>query len=153
MASNLVLQNGTALASGFGFSSLRQDFVRRLSNSELSLGANYRRDLVEQYIQLLVNSSHKFSYIKSIILQGLTKFIYMVSRSRLRPSDKKFCPLHRARDFKAHERKKSKFSSRATWYTENDVKDKYRNTWKAWITRRGDKLNRKGGKLRHIKKR
>ena len=63
MASNLVLQIGTALSKGCVFSSLRQDLVRRLLNSDLSLPVNTRVQMVNEYIQLLVNSGHKFQYI------------------------------------------------------------------------------------------
>ena len=144
MTSNLVLQNGTALSNGCVFSSLRQDLVRRLYNSDLSMGIEYRIKLVEDYIQLLTNSGHKFSYIKSIVLQALTKFSYMVARDRLPKDDKRYMPLHRNRGFRQAHRKMVKYTSRAVWYTQTDVKDKFRNTWKKWIRRRGNKAGLKG---------
>ena len=137
MTSNLILENGTALSSGCVFSSLRQDLVRRLYNSDLSMGIQFRIGLVNDYIQLLVNSGHKFSYIKSIVLQALTKYEYMVSRSKLPKKDIKYMPLHRDRNFDTGRRKLIKYSARAVWYTRTDVKDKFRNTWKSWIRRKG----------------
>ena len=137
MTSNLILENGTALSKGCVFSSLRQDLVRRLYNSDLSMGTQYRLGLVNDYIQLLVNSGHKYPYIKSVVLQALTKFEYMVSRSKLSMEDDKYMPLHRDRNFDSDRRKLIKYSSRAVWYTKTDVKDKFRNVWKSWIRRKG----------------
>ena len=97
MASNLVLQIGTALSNACIFSSLRQDLVRRLVNSSFELGFKYRCDMVEDYIQLMVNSGHKFSFIKSIVLQALTRYTYMISRSELPLENKRYSPLHRLR--------------------------------------------------------
>ena len=136
MATNLVLQFGTALADGCIFSSLRQDLIRRLLNTDLSLGIQYRVSVVEQYIQLLVNSGHRFSFIKSIVLQGLTKYVYMVSRSQLDQRNNKYSPLHRGRSYKSEERRLAKYSSMATWYTDTDYKDRFRNVWKRWIVRK-----------------
>ena len=141
MSSNMVLQKGTALSNGCVFSSLRQDLVRRLYNSDLSMGVHYRLSLIEEFIQLLVNSDHKFSFIKSVILQAVTKFLYMVERSRLHTENKRYSPLHRLREFKSDERKLIKYTNRAVWYTRIDVKDKYRNTWKGWIRRKGQMRN------------
>ena len=98
MASNMVLQFGTALSKVCVFSSLRQDLVRRLNNTDILLDSSFRIKVVQDYIQLMVNAGHKFSYIKSVVLQAVTKYIYMVSRSRLNKNDKKFHPLHRLRD-------------------------------------------------------
>ena len=97
-------------------------------NTDEEMGSQHRVELVNDFIQLLVNSGHKFVYIKSIILQGLTKFVYMVSRAKLPPTDKRYMPLHRARSFNSDERKLMKYVNRATWYTQMDVKDRFRNT-------------------------
>ena len=73
MINNLLLQNGTALSKNTVFSSLRQDLVRRLLNTCVSEGMDQRLAVIEEYIQLLVNSGHRFSFIKSICLQAITK--------------------------------------------------------------------------------
>lgn len=116
------------------------------------MGAEYRIMVVKEFIQLLVNSGHMFTYIKSVVLQGLTKYTYMVSRDQLPSSDKRYMPLHRLRTFKSDERKLSKYVNKAVWFTNIDVKDKYRNSWKGWIKRkkenkwRRDKQHNKGKK-------
>ena len=76
-----------------------------------------------------------------MILQAVTKFLYMVERSRLHIENKRYSPLHRLREFKSDERKLIKYTNRAVWYTRIDVKDRYRNTWKGWIRRKGQSGN------------
>ena len=100
MINNLLLQNGTALSKNTVFSSLRQDLVRRLLNTCVSEGMDQRLAVIEEYIQLLVNSGHRFSFIKSICLQAITKYEYMLGRNNLDPSDDKYQPLYCERNFK-----------------------------------------------------
>ena len=133
MASNLLLQNGTALSKGCLFSSLRQDLVRRLYNSNLTMGAEFRNTLVGDYIQLLVNSGHKFVYIKSIVLQALTKFHYMVSRSCLPASNKKYMPLHRSRNFMGDTRKLIKYTSTQGRTTRINTVTPGNNGYVGWV--------------------
>ena len=142
MATNQVLQAGTALSKSCVFSSLRQDLVRRLLNTNISLGIEFRLSLVEEYIQLLINSGHKFTFIKSIVLQALTKYTYMVSRSKLDQHDKRYAPLHRTRSYQADERKLLKYTEGAVWYKEYRLGDKYKDQWKNWV-RKGSKFRGK----------
>ena len=144
MASNMVLQFGTALSKNCTFSSLRQDLVRRFLNSDRTMGTEYRLQLVENYIQLLVNSDHKFAYIKAVVLQAITKYLYMQSRDSLPQDHKRYCPMHRLRSYKSQERKLMKYAVGVSWYTDDDFKDKYRNQWKNWIRRKGDTNNKTG---------
>ena len=127
MASNLTLQQGTALSKGTVFSSLRQDLVRRLLNTDYQLGAKARIEVIKEYIQRLVNSSHQFVYIKSIVLQALSKYTYMVERSQKSPADKCYAPLHRSRHYQMDVRKLRKYTNYSTWYTGEDLGDEHRN--------------------------
>ena len=97
MASNTTLQKGTALSKSTVFSSLRQDLCRRLLNtSKLESGEVFNK-VVEDYTQILINSGHQYSFVKAIILQGITRYKYMVSRSERMPTDPKYRPLYRPR--------------------------------------------------------
>ena len=95
--------------------------------------------LIERFTQLMINSGHKFSYIKSVVLQALSKYIYMLSRDKLPRHHKRFMPLHRKRSFKSDERRLIKYAVGSTWYTGVNIKDIYRNQWKNWIRRKGMK--------------
>ena len=150
MASNIVLEKGAALSKGTVFSSLRQELVRRLLNTDISLGPETRVNLTCDFIQNMVNSNHKFPYIKSVTLQALTKFNHMVQRSKCTPDQKRYAPLHRTRDHNEKWRKLAKYTNGALWYTGEKLVDKFANSWKSWIKRKKGpysqrkKLNKKG---------
>ena len=81
MANNLAIQFGTALPKNTVFSALRQDLVRRMLNCSTDLSWADRLKVIEDYIQLLVNSGHSFRFIKAVILQGLTRYKFMLNRA------------------------------------------------------------------------
>ena len=137
MSNNRVLQYGTALSKNCTFSSLRQDLIRRLLSINEIEGVATRVRAVNKFIQLLRNSNHTFVYIKSIVLQALTKFHHMQFRESLSPGERMYRPLHRARDFKSEERLLSKYLSHSTWYTELNIGDEFKDLWKRNVTRKG----------------
>ena len=44
---------------------------------------------------------------------------------------------HRSRTFKSNQRKLVKYTTQARWYTDIQVGDVYKDTWKLWISRKG----------------
>ena len=142
MGSGLVIQAGTALSQQTVFTSLRQDLVRRLLNISPHIDQEIRLEIIEGYIQSMVNSGHKLPFIKSIVLQGITRYLYMVERSTMQHDRPEYTPLYRARGFKSTERIMRKKVNRYMWYTEKDFKDPYRNVWKFRVRRRGDKVHK-----------
>ena len=98
MASTLVIQNGTALPKQTIFSSLRQDLIRRLCSISCHRREIDEIKVVEDFIQCLSDSGHQYSFSKSVILQGLTRYTYMLERDGMDPEVKKrFNPLYRER--------------------------------------------------------
>ena len=100
MASTLVIQNGTALAKQTVFSSLRQDLIRRLSNISEHLRSDEQLNVIENFIQSLADSGHKYSFSKSVVLQALTRFKYIIERNELDPNNKRFNPMYRDKYYK-----------------------------------------------------
>ena len=139
MSSNLVLEKGTALSTNCVFSSLRQDLVRRLYNTDIEVRMHTRIRIIENFIQQMVNSGHKYQYIKSVVLQAISKYVYMVQRSKLATNDRKYAPLHRMRSYRREERLLLKYTNQDNWYTGVSLKDQFRNGWKAWIKRKSDR--------------
>ena len=140
MVNNIVLENGTALSKGTVFSSLRQDLVRRLLNTSLEESLDTRLEVIEDFTQLLTNSKHRYQFIKSIILQALTKYEFMVARSTLDQNHKKYQPLYRPRSYQEESRKILKYINVMTWYTGENLGDPYRQHWKANVKRKGDNI-------------
>ena len=101
---NILLQKGTALSDETVFSSLRQELIRRMKNTSMDIDLDTRIEIIEEFIQILVNGGHKYSYIKAIVLQALTKYMYMVERSLKNIEDRDYMPLYRENEYRQQER-------------------------------------------------
>ena len=95
---------------------------------------------MENYIQILSNSGHQFSFIKAAVLQAITKFKFMEERNKLLPSDPKYRPLYRDRWYKKNERLITKRIQMSTWFTGEDLGDPWRKGWKSRIKRKGCRM-------------
>ena len=126
MCNNILLEKGTALSSSTIFNSLRQDLTRRMLNTKRQINWAERMQIINEYIQLLTNSGHKFRYIKAVVTQALTQYEYMFSRSILNPKHRRYRPLCRSRNFDKTSRIMSKYINPFIWYMDIDLKDPYR---------------------------
>ena len=61
MKNNLVIENGTALPRNIVFGSLRQEIIRRLQNTSYDIPQETKDGLIEEMIQLMVDSKHKYT--------------------------------------------------------------------------------------------
>ena len=130
---NLVVENGTALPRNIIFGSLRQEVVRRLLNTSIEADDSVKVRLIEDMIQLMVNSKHKFAFIKSVVLQGITKFNYMAHRASLKEEHPEFMPLHRAYNYRRNERLLTKYVDKMTWFRREKLSDPYKSLWRSRI--------------------
>ena len=85
----------------------------------------------------MTNSNHKYAFIKSVTLQGLTKYEYMRYRDRLDHTDPRYMPLHRPNEYRREERLLTKYANTMLWFTDEDIKDPYRRAWKSHVKRTG----------------
>ena len=106
-----------------------------------------RMAIVERFIQLMSNSGHKFTFIRSVVQQALTKFHYMLERASYSIKDPRYQPLHRPPDHKATERIMNKYVSGMVWYKPFDLGDEFRQGWKRRLKYRGQKTSTKLQKL------
>ena len=97
--------------------------------------------LVEDMIQLMINSNHKFSFIKSVVLQGITKYSYMVYRATLSEDHPKFMPLHRPVDHRRNERLLIKYVDKMLWFQSERLGDPYKKNWRHRMKFRWSKRN------------
>ena len=100
-----------------------------------------RLEIIEDFIQLLVNSKHSYAFIKALTLQALTKYKTMVERSDLDEENVRYMPLYRPRSFREKERKIAKYIDCVTWYKGTEFLDPYKKEWR----RRIIKKNNTGG--------
>ena len=127
------------------FSSIRQDLCRRLLNTSRLEEIEVFKEVVENYIQILVNSGHQFSFIKAAVLQALTRFKYMEERSRLLRTNPKYRPLYRSRMYNKHSRMILKRIQISTWFNGENLVDPWRHDWK-------EKSEKKSPRIRKRKK-
>ena len=97
-------------------------------------------------IQLMVNSGHIYAFIKSVVLQGITKYKHMEYRASLPRHHQKFMPLHRAFDFRRRERTLIKYAEKTNWFKNEKLGDPYKNDWRKLIKckwMKGPKMTKK----------
>ena len=133
MKNNLVVENGTSLPRNIVFGSLRQEVIRRLQNTSQNIDQQTKIYLIEELIQLMVNSNHQYAFIKSVILQGITKFKYMEWRAALPCTDPRYMPMHRPFEFKRGERILTKYAESTTWFKNDKLGDPFKDGWRAKI--------------------
>ena len=114
-------------------------------NCSIELNWDSRLEIISEYIQLLVNSGHRYPFIKSVILQAVTKYKFMLKRAKLDENDIRYRPLYRARTYDQLKRKVSKMVEGMTWFREVEVYDKFRNGWKSHINYRQERGRRNRG--------
>ena len=124
------------------FSSMRQDLCRRLLNTSRLEDDTIFKEIVEDYIRVLSNSGHQFSFIKTAVLQAITKLKFMEERSKLPPDHAKYRPLYRDRLYKMNERLVTKRVQISTWFTREDVGDPWRQCWKTRIRKDQKKVSK-----------
>ena len=139
MCNNLVLEVGTALSQDTVFNSLKQDCIRRLLNTRDNGDSERHLEVVEDFIKLLVDSGHRYSFIKSIIQHALTKYEFLVTRSQLNKDSPKYQPLYRHRSFNQTQRTILKYISSKIWYQDEELGDTYRRQWKKHIVRKSQR--------------
>ena len=92
MMNNLLIQFGTSLEQNVIFSSLRQDLIRRMLNCNRLLPMDERVNIIDEYIQLMSNSGHSYTFTKAVVLQALTKYKSILERADLKEEDERFIP-------------------------------------------------------------
>ena len=99
-------------------------------NTSHHIDIENRLQIVEDFIQSMVNSGHRYAFVKSVVLQALTRYDFMCERGRKNLEDPKYLPLYRKRDYRFDERVKLKHVDKYNWFTNLNLKDPFRNMWK-----------------------
>ena len=144
MSNNITIQFGTGLAKNVIFSALRQELIRRMVNCCTELDWDSRLSIVSDFIQLLVNSGHRYAFIKSVTLQAITKYKYMLWRASLKKEDERYRPIYRSRVYDQLKRQITKMVEARTWFKGMEHYDKFKNVWKSSIILKQNRGKRRG---------
>ena len=117
------MRTRTAIDQGTIMSAMRQETVRNLSNTSLSLPNSVRLDILKTFATKLVNSGYDKITIKRLMVEGIVKFEHLRWRDKLPKTHEKYHPLHMDAGFNKHERKLKKFLADSNWYLPDISKD------------------------------
>ena len=88
-----MLLAGTALAKAAMESSLIQEGVRRLLNTSRLVPDSVRTEILNNYVQKLINSGHGNEKSSMFVVQAVTSYVHKVWRSELPTSSPSYRPL------------------------------------------------------------
>ena len=102
---------------------MRQETVRRLLNTSVTLPQEEKDKILTDFAGKLKNSGYSEKEIRGILVEGIIKFEHLRWKDMLPQSDKRYQLLHLASDFNKHERKLKKFTAESNWYLPDKNKD------------------------------
>ena len=86
MATNLVVQEKSALSDEVKSATLTEEIVRRLRNTSLELDTSERLAIIEKACVKMKTSGHSERFIRKAVIKEIKKFKFDVSRNHL-PQD------------------------------------------------------------------
>jgi hypothetical protein len=116
MNPNTVLHAKTAQSESTKFSSLSQEIVRRMLHTSSRLPLSHGMENLEKFSQKMINSGHKQSYVKKVMISGILKFKRKLRKSLLPRTHKEYKPLHLGTKYNTLGRWKQKMLARNNWY-------------------------------------
>ena len=133
---NLVLQRNTALPISSLRSTLLQETVRRLLNTDSSLDKKRKQEILSAYAQKMINSGHSEMSTRITIVQGVAKYLNKVKASLLPTDDPDYMPLFLPKEYLEEERQVSKYMSKLSWFktkaTDDEQSDISRSNRMNW---------------------
>ena len=123
MSSNTVLHAKTALSETVKISSLKEEVVRRLKHTSERLGHAKRMETLEDLSQMMMNSGHSKTFIKSILIGGIMRFEHKLKQSKLEKSDPGYRPLHQPSG-RCKKRLRIKAMQKGNWFRDGPRSDK-----------------------------
>ena len=131
MASNLMVEAGSALSKEVKQSTLAEEISRRLRNTSLELDLPTRLEILEKACVKMKTSGHTDIFIRQAVEQGIKTFAEKVRRSRLDVRDGGYQPLYPKAGWRRDEKAKEKALKRGNWFKGKDESKTWDNIPKA----------------------
>ena len=116
MASNLMVEAGSALSMEVKSATLAEEVSRRLRNTSLDLDHSTRLEILERACVKMKTSGHTDTFIRRAVEQGIKAFAERVRRSHLEVDDPGFQPLYPKAGWRKDEKSKEKALKKGNWY-------------------------------------
>ena len=113
---NRVLQKQTALSETCIRASLTQEVVRRLRNCSTDLPQKEKQEILSVLCQKMIKSGHSVASTQFILVHGVVKYLDMLEKSKLDPSEKDYKPMYCSKEFDLCNRKLRKILAKTSWY-------------------------------------
>ena len=116
MRTDKCLDANTALSQQSLRSSLRQEIVRRLLNTDLETPISEVVVILDNFYVKMAKSGHPHDQIRVLFVEAILKFENMVKKANLDPSDPNFKPLYMSNSYDRVNRGIRKFLRSFNWY-------------------------------------
>ena len=126
MASNLMVEAGSALSLEVKLATLSEEVTRRLRNTSLEVNHSSRMEILEKACTKMMTSGHKESFVRKAVVRGIDAFRDKVERSQLDEGHPGFQPLYQKAGWKKDEKTKGKALKKGNWF-----KGELREDWKS----------------------
>jgi hypothetical protein len=116
MASNLMVEAGSALSKDVKMATLSEEITRRLRNTSLDLDHSCRLEIMERACIKMKTSGHSDVFIRQAVEQGIRAFDDKVKRSRLDEEHPGYQPLYPKAGWRKDIKSKEKALKRGNWF-------------------------------------
>ena len=116
MATNLMVEAGSALSKEVKLATLAEEISRRLRTTSLELEQSCRLEILERACVKMKTSGHVDPFIRQAVEQGIRAFEEKVSRSRLEDDHPGYQPLFPKAGWKRDLKSKEKALKRGNWF-------------------------------------
>ena len=116
MASNLMVEAGSALSKEVKLSTLSEEVARRLRNTSLKLDPARRLEILEGACTKMKTSGHCDDFIRQAVEQGIRSFDAKIKRSLLDTDHPGYAPLFPKAGWRKDQKSREKALKRGTWF-------------------------------------
>ena len=123
MATNLMVEAGSALSREVKMSTLSEEIARRLRNTSQWLDCARRLEILEKACTKMKTSGHTDDFIRLAVEKGINAFNDKIKRSCLEETHPGFQPMFPKAGWRRELRDREKAMKRSTWYKGKDEKE------------------------------
>ena len=146
MATNLMVEAGSALSREVKMSTLSEEVTRRLRNTSQDLESSQRMEILEKACVKMRTSGHSEEFIREAVEKGIRAYNEKVDRSKLDHDHPSYQPLYQKAGWRQNEKSKEKAMKRSNWY-KGDGKDKLNRVKDGKVRKSFQKVGKKKNKL------
>ena len=115
MVSPMVLHKRSAMPEGIRRATLNQELIRRMVNTSELVKMEKRIEVVDTYVQKMINSEYSVEEAREVAIGGLKGYERLLSLSKDKENIR-WKPLHMAGNWNGRNRRMAKLRARDNWY-------------------------------------